>query len=213
MNVRTSFPRLAFETHSAKGVKLCQNYNLSEDELFWKWEAVKRLSRETHRLDTSSLQELKIRVAQEQTKPSRPTNKGSSARLSGMMSAGYGPGSRIPRHLGGGFMPSVKREDPGRPLPVAGSSKVSFSQVDKVERRECECLTEVNPKGIKFVYLQIVTCTRNCQRGVMVRVFSASETFTINEISFAKFWTKGSTIWLRSSACTTTSRNCVTQPL
>ena len=136
-----------FETKCVIGVKLCQNYDLSADELFWKWEAAKRQSRETHRLDASSLQELKIYVAQEQTKPSRPANKGSSARLSGMMSArggtsGYGPG-RI--KLGATSISDLKREGVDRPLPVAGSSKISFSQVDRAERRECECLAVANP--------------------------------------------------------------------
>lgn len=208
---------LVFETHSTIGVKLCRNYNLSVDDLFWKWEAAKRLGRETHRLDASNLQELKIYIAQEQAKPSKPMNKGSSARLSGMMSAGsgasgYGPG-RVPRQPGGSFMSGVKREDVDSSLPVAGSSKISFSQVDKVERRECKRLTVANHMGIEPVHFQIVTCTRNCQRGVMVGVPSSSKTITIDEISFTKFWTKGSTIWLRSSACTITYRNFVTQPL
>jgi len=138
----------ALITHRTIGVQLCQNYDLTAEELRWKWEAVKRLSRETHRLDTTNIQELKIYITQEQTKPSRPTNKGSGARLSGVMSvrggaSGYGPG-RIPRQLNGGFMPSVKREGVDRPVPVAGSSKISFLQVDKVERRECEDLIGVN---------------------------------------------------------------------
>jgi hypothetical protein len=188
-------------THSMIGVRLCQNYDLSVDELFWKWGATKHQNRETHRLDAFGLQELKIFVAQEQAKPSRPTNKGSSARLSGMMPArsgasGYGPG-RIPRQIGGGFMSGVKREDVDSPIPAAGSRKVLFSQVDKVERRECKCLAVANPMETKLVRLQIVTCTRNCRRGVTVGVPSYSKAPTINQISFAKFWTKGSTIWLR----------------
>lgn len=132
----------AFATHHTTGVKLCQNYDLTADELRWKWEAVKRLSRETHRLDATNIQELKIYIAQEQAKPSKPMNKGSGARLSGVMSvrggtSGYGPG-RIPRQLTGGSIPSVKREGVDGPVPVAGSSKISFLQADKVERRECE---------------------------------------------------------------------------
>jgi len=138
----------AFITHRAIGVKLCQNYDLTAEELRWKWETVKHLSRETHRLDVTNIQELKIYIVQEQTKPSKPTNKGSGARLSGVMSvrggaSGYGPG-RIPRQPHGGFMPGVKKEGVDRPVPVAGSSKISFSQVDKVERRECECSVGLN---------------------------------------------------------------------
>ena len=149
MNVRApsvvvQHPQL---THTI-GVKLCQNYDLTTEELRWKWEAVKRSNRETHRLDSSNLHELKIYIAQEQAKPTRPTNKGSSARLSGVMSVrggapGYGPG-RIPRQFNEGFMPGVKREDVDRQVPVAGSSKISFLQVDKVERCECGCLVCVN---------------------------------------------------------------------
>jgi hypothetical protein len=144
-----------FITHRAIGVKLCQNYDLSAEELRWKWEAVKR--RETHRLDASNIQELKIYIAQEQAKPSRPTNKGSSARLSGVMSvrgaaSGYGPG-RIPRQLNVGLVPDVKREGVDRPVPVAGSSKISFSQVDKVEKRECGCSTGVNFSYAKLTHV------------------------------------------------------------
>lgn len=146
-----------FATHCLIGVKLCQNYDLSAEELRWKWEAVKRLSRETHRIDVTNIQELKIYIAQEQAKPSRPTNKGSSARLSGVMSvrgaaSGYGPG-RIPRQLTGGFMPGVKKESVDYPVPIAGSSKISFSQADKVERRECECLIGLNLLCTKLTYL------------------------------------------------------------
>ena len=130
------------------GVKLCQNYDLSAEKLFWKWEAVKHLSRERHRLEASDIHELKIIIAQEQGKPSKPTNKGSNARLSGVMSSrsapfGYGPG-RIPRQLGGGSMSGVKSESADRSVPVAGSSEILFSQVDRVERRERECLNVVN---------------------------------------------------------------------
>ena len=133
----------AFITHRATGVKLCQNYDLSPEQLRWKWESVKHLSRETHRLDLSNMDELKKCIVQEQAKPSKPTNKGSGARLSGVMSmrggiSGYGP-ARIPRQLSGGFISGVKREDADRPVPVAGSSRISFSQADKVERREREC--------------------------------------------------------------------------
>lgn len=208
---------VVFETHSTIGVKLCQSYDLSAEQLFWKWEAAKRQSRETHRLDSTNLQELKICVAQEQAKPSKPANKNSNARLAGIMSvgsgaSGYGPG-RIPRQLGGGVMSGMKKEDVERPLPVAGSSKVSFSQVDKVERRECECLAVASPMGTKPVHPQIVTCTRNCQRGVMVSVPPDPKATAIDEISFKKSWTRGSTTWLRSSACTTTYRNFAIQPL
>jgi len=145
-----------FLTYRAIGVKLCQNYDLTAEELRWKWETVKHLSRETHRLDVTNIQELKIYVAQEQTKPSRPTNKGSGARLSGVMSvrggaSGYGPG-RIPRQLTGAFVPGVKREGVDRPVPVAGSSKISFSQVDKVGRRECACLVGPNFSHTKLVH-------------------------------------------------------------
>lgn len=144
-------------TYNRIGVKLCQNYDLSVEALFWKWEAVKHSSRDTHRLDASGLQELKIHVAKEQAKPTKPTKKGSSAQLSGMMSAssralGYGPG-RIPRQLGGGFISGVKREDIDLSVPVPGSSKISFSQADKVERRECECRTVANFMGTQFVHL------------------------------------------------------------
>lgn len=147
----------AFITQRAIGVKLCRNYDLSPDELRWKWETVKHLSRETHRLDVSNIDELKKYIAQEQAKSSRPTNKGSGARLSGVMSvrggaSGYGP-ARIPRQLTGGFMSGVKKEDVDRPIPVAGSSKISFSQVDKVETRECECLIGVNFPCAKLVRL------------------------------------------------------------
>jgi len=147
----------AFVTNRAIGVKLCQNYDLTAQELRWKWETVKHLSRETHRLDATNIQELKIYIAQEQTKPNKPTNKGSGARLSGVMSvrggaSGYGPG-RIPRQPHGGFIPGVKREGVDRPVPVAGSSKISFSQVDKVERRECECSVGVNSSHTKLVHL------------------------------------------------------------
>ena len=208
---------VAFKIQRMIGVKLCQNYDLSVEELFWKWETVKHLSRETHRLDASNLQELKIYVAQEQTKPSKPTNKGSSARLSGMMSArsgapGYGPG-RIPRQLGGSFISGVKREDSGSPFPVAGPSKISFSRTDKVERCECECSTVESSMVTEPVRFQIVTCTRNCQSGVMVGVPSGPKAIATNQISFTKFWTKGSMIWPRWSACTTSSRNFATQPL
>jgi len=136
---------LISQTHRTLGARLCQNYDLSAEQLFWKWETVRHLSRGTHHLDASSIEELKICIAQEHVKLSKPTNKGSSARLSGVMSGrsgapGYGPG-RIPRQLDGGFMSGVKREDVDRPVPVAGSSKISFSQVGKVERRECKRLT------------------------------------------------------------------------
>ena len=146
----------AFVTHSAIGVKLCQNYDLTAEELRWKWETVKHLSRETHRLDVTNIQELKIYIAQEQTKPSKPTNKGSGARLSGVMSvrggaSGYGPG-RIPRQPHGGFIPGVKREGVDRPVPVVGSSKISFSQVDKVDRRECESLIGMNSSHTKLAH-------------------------------------------------------------
>ena len=142
-------------THHAIGVKLCQNYDLSADQLRWKWEAVKRLSRETHRLDVSNIDELKKYIVQEQAKVSRPMNKSSGARLAGVMSvrsgaSGYGPG-RIPRQLNGGFMSSVKREDADRPIPIAGSSKILFSQVDKVERRECEYFIGANFPRAKLV--------------------------------------------------------------
>jgi len=145
-----------FVTHRAIGVKLCQNYDLTAEELRWKWETVKHLSRETHRLDVTNIQELKIYIAQEQTKPSKPTNKGSGVRLSGVMSvrggaSGYGPG-RIPRRPHGGFIPSVKREV-DRPVPIAGSSNVSFSQADKVERCECGCSVGVNSFHTKLVHL------------------------------------------------------------
>ena len=145
----------AFVTHRVIGVKLCQNYDLTAEELRWKWETVKHLSRETHRIDVTSIQELKIYIAQEQTKPSRPTNKGSGARLSGVMSvrggvSGYGPG-RIPRQPTGGFVPGVKKEGVDNPVSVAGSSRISFSQVGKVERRDCECLT-----GVNFSYTDLV---------------------------------------------------------
>ena len=144
-------------THYVIGVKLCQNYDLTAEQLRWKWETVKHLSRETHRLDVTSVQELKIYIAQEQAKPSRPTNKGSGARLSGVMSvrggaSGYGPG-RIPRQLNGGFVAGVKKEGVDHPVPVAGSSKISFSQVDKIERRECECFITVNLSCTKLVHL------------------------------------------------------------
>ena len=134
-------------THHIIGVKLCQNYDLSAEELRWKWEAVKRLSRETHRLDAANIEELKIYITQEQSKPSRPTNKSSNVQLSGFMTArgrasGYGPG-RIPRQLDGGFMPGVKKESIDHAFPVAGSSRISFSQTDKIERRECKHLIGV----------------------------------------------------------------------
>ena len=162
----------AFVAHPAVGVKLCQNYDLSPNQLRWKWEAVKRLSRETHRLGVSNIDELKKYIVQEQAKSNRPTNKSSGARLSGVMPArfgasGYGPG-RIPRQLNGGFMPGVKKEDVDRPVPATGSSKISFSQVDKVERRKCKYFICVKFPHAKFLLPQIVTCTRNCQRGVMV---------------------------------------------
>lgn len=136
---------LISQIHRALGARLCQNYDLSAEQLFWKWETVKHLNRGTHRLDASSIQELKTCIAQEHAKLSRPTNKGPNVRLSGVMSGrsgapGYGPG-RIPRQLGGGFMSGVKREDVDRPVPVAGSSKISFSQVGKIERRECKRFT------------------------------------------------------------------------
>lgn len=151
---------LRFETHNRIGVKLCQNYDLSAEELFWKWEAVKHSSREAHRLDASNLQELRLYITKEQVKSSKPTKKGSSAQLSGVMSArsgasGYGP-RRIPRQLGGGFMSGVKKEEVDRPVPLPGSSKISFSQVDKVEKRECECqaavtaVTFTSTKWIRF---------------------------------------------------------------
>ena len=138
------------------GAKLCKNYDLSAEELRWKWEIVKLQNRETHRLDATNIQELKICIAQELAKPSKPTNKGSSARLSGVMSvrggpSGYGPG-RIPRQLNTDFMPGVKREGVDRPVPVAGSSKISFSQVDKVERRECEYLIDVGFSYTKLAF-------------------------------------------------------------
>jgi len=144
-----------FRTHRAIGVKLCQNYDLSADQLRWKWETVKHLSRETHRLDVSNVDELKKYIVQEQTKASRPANKGSGVRLSGVMSArsgasGYGPG-RIPPQLNGGFMSGVKREDVDRPVSVAGSSKILFSQVDKVERRGCEYFIGANFPCAKLV--------------------------------------------------------------
>jgi len=131
----------AFITHCTIGVKLCQNYDLTPDQLFWKWETVKHLSREARRLDVSNMDELKKYIAQEQAKSSRSTNKGSSARLSGVMSvrggaSGYGPG-RTPRQPNTGFASGVKREAVDH--PVAGSSRISFLQVDKVERRECKC--------------------------------------------------------------------------
>ena len=136
-----AFPRQCstFGTHHTAGVKLCQNYDLSPDQLRWKWESVKLQSLERHRLDVSNIDELKKYVVQEQAKASRPTKKG---RLSGLMSVhsgapGYGP-ARIPRRLNGGFMSGVKREDVNHPFPIAGSSKILFSQADKVERRECE---------------------------------------------------------------------------
>lgn len=99
---------------------------------------------------------------------------------------GYGPGKK----LSAGFMSGVRKKEVDRLLPVAGSSKISFSQLDKVERRDCECLTVANPMGTELVDVQIVTCMRNCQRGVMVSVPSDSKTTTINEISFTKCWTK-----------------------
>ena len=140
--------RPAFTTHRTIGVNLCQNYNLPPDDLRWKWETVKHLSRETHRLDASSLDELQRYIIQEQAKPTRPATKGSGVRLSGVMSmrggtSGYGLG-RIPRQLDGGFMSGVKKEDVDRPVPVAGSSKISFSQVGGIERRERECLIGVD---------------------------------------------------------------------
>lgn len=167
----------ALVAYCAIGVKLCQNYDLTAEALRWKWETVKHLSRETHRLDVTNIQELKIYIAQEQTKPSKPTNKGSGARLSGVMSvrggaSGYGPG-RIPRQPHG-FIPGVKKEGVDRPVPIAGSSKISFSQVDKVERRECECFIGVNSSHTKLFHLQIATCTRKCQREVMVRITPGS---------------------------------------
>jgi len=138
----------AFITHRTIGVKLCQNYDLMPDQLFWKWETVKHLSREARRLDVSSMDELKKYIAQEQAKSSRTTNKGFSARLSGVMSvrggaSGYGPG-RVPRQPDRGFMSGVKKEDVDRPVPVAGSSKISFLLVDKVGRRECKCSAHAN---------------------------------------------------------------------
>ena len=147
--------RSTFVTHHAIGVKLCENYDLSPETLRWKWETVKHSSREAHRLDMSNMNELKECIVQEQAKASRPTNKSSAARLSGVMSArgavtGYGPG-RIPRQLNGGFMSGVKREDVDGPVPVAGSSKVSFLQVDRIERRDCECLFGVNFPRTKLV--------------------------------------------------------------
>lgn len=146
-----------FITHRMIGAKLCHNYDLSAEELRWKWEVVKRRSRETHRLDVTNIQELKTYIIQEQAKPNRSTSKGSSARLSGVMSvrggaSGYGP-RRIPRQLNEGFAPGVKSETTDHPVPVAGSSKISFSQADKFERRECECLT-----GLEFSCTKLV-CT------------------------------------------------------
>jgi hypothetical protein len=146
-----------FETHRMTGVRLCQNYDLSAESLFWKWEAVKHSNRETHRLDASNLQELKTRIIQEHEKPSRPTIKGSSARLSGMMSgpsgpSGYGP-ARIPRRFDESFTSGVKREDVDLPVPVVGSKKFSFSQVNKVGRRECEYLTAVKFRRTNYVPL------------------------------------------------------------
>jgi hypothetical protein len=182
-----AFPRRLFNirrTHRGIGVKLCQNYDLSPNELFWKWETVKHLSRKTHRLDASSIDELKKCIVQEQAKASRTTNKASGVRLAGVMSApsgasGYGPG-RITHQLNGGFMSGVKREDVDRPVPVAGSSKISFSQVDKVERRGCEYFAGANFPCAKLVPPQIVTCTRNCQRGAMVRIPPGFGTAIIN---------------------------------
>ena len=145
---RSAGGRPAFTTHHTIGVKLCQNYDLSPQELHWKWETVKHLSRETHRLGASNIDELKKCIIQEQAKSTKPATKGSGVRLSGVMSvrsgpSGYGPG-RIPRQINTGFMSGVKREDADRPVPVAGSSKISFLQVGKVERRECECLIVVD---------------------------------------------------------------------
>ena len=145
------------ETHITTGVKLCHNYNISEEELFWKWGAVRHLTGpgEAHRLDATNLRELKVYIDQEQRK-SRSANKGSSARLSGVMSArsgasGYGPG-RISRQLNGPLIPGVKREDVDRPVPVAGSNKISFSQVDKIERRECGCLANAGFTHPKLIH-------------------------------------------------------------
>jgi len=179
-----------FRTHRAVGVKLCQNYDLSPEELRWKWETVKHLSRETHRLDVSMMGELKRCIVQEQAKASRPTNKGPGARLSGVMSArsgasGYGPG-RILRQPDGAFMSGVKKEDVNRPVPVAGSSKISFSQVDKVERRDCEYSIGATFPCTELMPLQIVTCTRNCQRGVMVRIPPDFGTTIVNGFSIYK---------------------------
>jgi len=134
--------------------------------------------------------ELKRCIVQEQIKASRPTNKGSGARLSGVMPArsgasGYGPG-RISHQPDGAFMSGVKKEDVNRPVPVAGSSKISFSQVDKLERRECEYFIDTNFLCAKLMPPQIVTCTRNCQRGVMVRIPPDFGTAIVNGFSIYK---------------------------
>lgn len=151
-------PFPVFETHITTGANLCRNYNIPADELFWKWETVRLLTGPggTHRLDETNLRELKLYIEQEQRNPSRSANKGSSARLSGVMSArsgasGYGPG-RVSRQLNGHLIPGVKREDVDRPVPVAGSNKISFSQVDKIERRECECLANAGFTHPKLIH-------------------------------------------------------------
>jgi hypothetical protein len=152
-------PFPVFEIHITTGAKLCHNYNLSAEQLFWKWGAVRHLigPRGAHRLDATNLQELKLYVEQERSKPGRSANKGSSARLSGTMSgrsraAGYGPG-RAPWQLNGRLAPGVKREDVDRPVPAAGSNKISFSQVDKIERRECEHLANADFRQPKLIHL------------------------------------------------------------
>jgi hypothetical protein len=149
--------RSTFITHRAIGAKLCRNYDLSPENLRSKWETVKYLSREAYRLDASNIDELKEFIVQEQAKASRSTGKSSGARLSGVMPArgavpGYGPG-RIPRQLNGGFMSGVKREDVDRPVPVSGSSKISFSQVDRIERRDCECFIGVDFLRLKLTHV------------------------------------------------------------
>jgi hypothetical protein len=164
-------------------------YNISGEDLFYKWEALNMLAKSTFSIKGAhELKEMikrdKERAAESQRRASARANLGAAMRTGTRTGTGV---LGIGRFGAAAGTPAKMRSDAGTPVKkeprrgaIAGPSKVKYEgpSTDELKRRACEFLLDSTyiPRVKK---LQTVTCMKRCLKEASVSLKICCEVYLL----------------------------------
>ncbi len=167
-------------------MKLCQNHNISGENLFYRWEAVKfNRGPSSGQFSSDDVQELRKAIQRDVAK-ANVGKKFARGNLSGLQSRNFGStpvksGARPAANgaMGTPIKPMVRPQDgfdlsrvEEKVAPVAGPSRVTFvgpsTGEEERKKRACESNLLPTPEDMVPTIIQTDTCMRRSQSGAKV---------------------------------------------